>query len=877
MDEDYEELAMAASFLEHLRFGRDAAEGTCRMYAGELVLYLEWCRRTGRDLLGGARDLDRFMHYLRVTPITRAGRGCGQPRGARRINHILSVVREFYRHAAANNSVDPAVLASLFQVADNRFLPAELRPEGSGLAFHARPRHALRPPRQVRVNRATDAEWEAMLAACRSWRDRFLVVLLWFTGLRIGEALGLRRSDVHFSDHSTDLGCLVVGPHLHVVHRDNINRASAKSRNDRHRGAKALVFNLRGFGEIMRLEFLIGIQAAVADGRRTPPSSMSRLIDYARSSGAVSLLSLASEDHAGAGTTGGIALRYLAGELEVVLATPETEARKDSWNLRVFGQSGRLNFSRLSQPWLRASVKTWALSVLPRLQTQRTFISGLYALEELSVSLAQRPDRGADPRRLCRRDIEAFTIRLAHLAAADTMSTYRRTYTIRFVTRFLREAREEGLAGLGGPMAGLPHDFALGPADQVHRAPDDESGKALPQLVMDQLLSPASLRLLEDQAGPEWRAMLELQAVVGRRTGELCNLHWDCLVYDERVDDQGVARRYPVLVYDMPKVRVRGYRLPITENEAAIIRAQQERSRSRYPDAPAATLALFPTPVKNPHGTKSFSRQLFAHVVHEWAASQPSLDSPDRDADGRVIPFPRELVIPYAFRHTFAQRHADAGTAVDVLSELMGHTTLAATQGYYRVSARRRRSAVDALAALQVDRKGRLVRPLVETLLESEALREQIGEVSVPFGTCVEPSNVKAQGRACPMRFQCLGCAHYRTDPSYQDALRAHLTKLLTDKERLATALPDLDEWARLGALPSDGEIEALRRLIRRNEELMADLEPQDRTTVEEAIQVMRAARAQMQSAIPVQLLGASRQPTPTLFPNVRGHSDEPQ
>lgn len=336
-----------------------------------------------------------------------------------------------------------------------------------------------------------------------------------------------------------------------------------------------------------------------------------------------------------------------------------------------------------------------------------------------------------------------------------------------------------------------------------------------------------------------------------------------------------MARRYPVLVHDMPKARMKGYRLPITEHEAAIIRAQQQRSRFQHPDTPAAELALFPTPVKNPEDTKSSSPKLLAHVVHDWVASLPALDSPDHDAKGSVIPFPRELVFPYAFRHTYAQRHADGGTDLDVLKELMGHLTLASTQGYYRVTARRRRGAVDALAALQIDRKGRRLRPLVETLLESEVLRENIGEVSVRFGTCVEPSNVRAQGRACPMRFQCLGCAHYRTDPSYQEALRAHLTRLLTDKERLASALPDLDEWARLGALPSDEEIEALRRLIRRNEELMSALEPHDRTNVEEAIEVMKAARAQLQTAVPVRLLGANRQSVPTVFPDVRHRRGE--
>jgi hypothetical protein len=33
-----------------------------------------------------------------------------------------------------------------------------------------------------------------------------------------------------------------------------------------------------------------------------------------------------------------------------------------------------------------------------------------------------------------------------------------------------------------------------------------------------------------------------------------------------------------------------------------------------------------------------------------------------------------------------------------------------------------------------------------------------------PFGTCSEPSNVQAGGNACPYRFRCAGCDHFRTD-----------------------------------------------------------------------------------------------------------------
>jgi len=72
-------------------------------------------------------------------------------------------------------------------------------------------------------------EVEALLGVCGCWRDRFLLVMLWFCGLRIGEALGLRRSDLHLVPAAAALGCSTPGPHLHVVARDNPNRARAKS------------------------------------------------------------------------------------------------------------------------------------------------------------------------------------------------------------------------------------------------------------------------------------------------------------------------------------------------------------------------------------------------------------------------------------------------------------------------------------------------------------------------------------------------------------------------------------------------------------------------------------------------------------------------
>jgi hypothetical protein len=51
----------------------------------------------------------------------------------------------------------------------------------------------------------------------------------------------------------------------------------------------------------------------------------------------------------------------------------------------------------------------------------------------------------------------------------------------------------------------------------------------------------------------------------------------------------------------------------------------------------------------------------------------------------------------------------------------------------------------------------------------------QRASVAVPSGNCTEPSNVKAGGGACPIRFQCADCGFYRPDPSYLPALEQHI------------------------------------------------------------------------------------------------------
>ena len=142
----------------------------------------------------------------------------------------------------------------------------------------------------------------------------------------------------------------------------------------------------------------------------------------------------------------------------------------------------------------------------------------------------------------------------------------------------------------------------------------------------------------------------------------------------------------------------------------------------------------------------------------------------------------------------------------------------------------------------QFDRHGDRLWQQAKTLLDHEHTRMRVGQVAVPFGVCAEPSNVKAAGHACPFRFRCLGCDHFRTDPSYLPDLRAYLDKLLHDRERV-TAAAELDDWARAEATPSDQEIDRLRKLIRRVETELDALTDDEQQQIRDAVTMLRRTR----------------------------------
>ena len=359
--------------------------------------------------------------------------------------------------------------------------------------------------------------------------------------------------------------------------------------------------------------------------------------------------------------------------------------------MALFGHRGNLSFTAITQPWLRETAKIWALADLPRRRGRsggdktRHYLSSLALL---SASLRQRADRGEDPAALGRADIEVFLNRLGYLHAAGEISELTRVLACREVRKLLTTARQLGATRPGGPAAGLSDQFALHRDDMPDEPEHGEPGRDLPPEIMRQICSQLA------------------------HPGRTSHPHRDRDPHRHRPPPRGRRRAAAGLPGQRPRRCTRpGLRQPQGAPARAaaahparpprrLIRAQQQRVRDRFPGTPASELKLLPTGWANRDGRRPLTVSALSAAHRDWLTSLPPLLLDDGGE------FDKDRAVPYAYRHTYAQRHADAGVPIDVLAELLDHRNLNVTRGYYRVGEDRRRGAVDKVTAMQFDRHG---------------------------------------------------------------------------------------------------------------------------------------------------------------------------
>lgn len=502
---------------------------------------------------------------------------------------------------------------------------------------------------------------------------------------------------------------------------------------------------------------------------------------------------------------------------------------------------GVIDFRPARQTWLRELVKEYRRTARPDVLELRQTV---YAATIASAALSHRPE-GDAPERLSMADMNAvvdhFRISKRPEDGHDHSTSHRRALLRRW-RAFLEFARQAGM------MDHIPGGFAVNPrfhAIAAIEVTEDDIGRAVPEHVIAQL--DAHINLLGRSTAYEsggwatadfarmYQVVYTVLRDTGRRPGEVTSLRRDCL---EWIDGK------PTLIYDNHKRRRHGRRLPISESTAREIEAWQ-RELKALPPVPACTQWLFPSPGQRnrPRRRHLTASQFCSRIFRIWVDELiPTIWDERLDDNGEPLAYDRTKIVPYGFRHAYAQRHADAGTRPDVLRELMDHRSLDVTMGYYKVSLSRKQEAVRTVASLAVDRHG-------ESRGFSDPLAYEVESVGVPYGGCTEPSNVKAGGGHCRIRFQCAGCDFYRPDPSYLPALEQQIADLRADKE--AALAMEAADWV---VRNLDDQILAYSKSADEMRRKLDALPAEERAVVESASRELRKARSAA-AFVPLQAL----------------------
>jgi integrase len=598
-------------------------------------------------------------------------------------------------------------------------------------------------------------------------------------------------------------------------------------------------FSLAGLPELLRIELLYALQHRDQAPPPLDPTEVRILL--ARLGGAVSLREADPQAVCEAGGT-----QYNAGTRGLFRGLRRHLDRAwsqyagadpfagDMWQVALLdlpvnasrrwpATQGEINFRVIEPAWLREIVKDWARSTRPYLQRLRETLRACQAASHALITAGR-----TDPASLGAGDFTRIldAISTQRRTDGDLYSANHRNLMIYQFCQVIEHGRASGL------MTAVPDPFRPATRHRVRKDPnEDELGKALPEMVIRQL--DASLHLL----GPAGRAgaitaadLQQMHQVIyqilrdtGRRPGEVVSLRTGC------VEVTGGQHN---LIYDNHKAGRMRRRLPITAGTAEIIVSwQRHRAGLRVP--PTLDRWLFPSPLLRARQSRGHvTPSCVARAFKAWTGQIGAIDSELPGAGGAPAPFDPSLITPYALRHSYAQRHADAGVPVDVLKELMDHVSVTTTMGYYQISLKRKQQAIRVVGQLATDAAGNPA-PFASTTAYERA------SVAVPFGNCTEPSNVKAGGGACPIRFQCAGCGFYRPDPSYLPALEQHIAGLRADRET-ARAM----DTAGYVLASLTAEIDAFAAVAEAMHRKLSQMDPAQRAEIEEASRILRRARA---------------------------------
>ena len=219
LDEDYSPVPPIHDYLRYIE-NKNYSPHTVRAYASNLKFYWQFLKEKEIDWTKiTILNLSEFIYWLKkssskITDIQQKT----SIRSERTINHYLKTVESFYDFQTRLGVVDELDIYQIKKINKSKLsYKSLLHHTKSGIIKSNVLK--IKEPKTFPGCLAQD-EVKKLINSCNNVRDKFLLCLLYETGMRIGEALGLRHEDIHSRGINE----------IHVVDRDtNANRARAKS------------------------------------------------------------------------------------------------------------------------------------------------------------------------------------------------------------------------------------------------------------------------------------------------------------------------------------------------------------------------------------------------------------------------------------------------------------------------------------------------------------------------------------------------------------------------------------------------------------------------------------------------------------------------
>jgi len=200
--DDHDEMIVPVARFLRYKDHTGSARNTLRAYAFRLKLYFEFLSQKHWEFdRVDVEDIAEFVQWLRsprhdrnVIPLPTAD----HRRSSRTVNQVLDTVITFYDYVMMHQEYSTQVSQSL----KKQILGAKRGYKD--FLYHVN-QHRLYDVKKIKLpepkrtpKTLTPQDVQTVLDACTNSRDQFLIYLLHETGMRIGEALSLKREDIQF-------------------------------------------------------------------------------------------------------------------------------------------------------------------------------------------------------------------------------------------------------------------------------------------------------------------------------------------------------------------------------------------------------------------------------------------------------------------------------------------------------------------------------------------------------------------------------------------------------------------------------------------------------------------------------------------------------